>query len=137
MGFAPTENQRLCTAHITSITDGTSNTLIVGPRPAVKSGSWGWCLSTYFGDNAMAVNATSNIFYSGSLGACPTSNNWGPGNFTNDCDFNHFWSPFPSGGNWVFSDGSVRFVTYSASSIMQPLATIAGGENVDMSLIPQ
>ena len=44
----------------------------------------------------------------------------------------HFWSPHPGGANFAFADGSVRFLRYSADSIMPALATRAGGEVVSV-----
>ena len=48
------------------------------------------------------------------------------------CDVMHFWSPHPGGSNFAFADGSVRFLRYSADSIMPALATRAGGEAVSI-----
>lgn len=43
----------------------------------------------------------------------------------------HFWSNHPGGGNWVFSDGSVRFLPYTTGlTIIPQLATKGGGEVV-------
>ena len=44
------------------------------------------------------------------------------------CGMFHFWSPHPGGANFAFADGSVRFLRYSAYSIMPALASRAGGE---------
>ena len=51
-----------------------------------------------------------------------------PGDFKNQCDAFHFWSPHPGGANFAFADGSVHFLTYSADAILPALATRAGGE---------
>jgi prepilin-type N-terminal cleavage/methylation domain-containing protein len=48
-----------------------------------------------------------------------------PSNF---CDFFHFWSAHPGGALFCFSDGGVRFVPYSAASVLKKLGTRAGGE---------
>jgi prepilin-type processing-associated H-X9-DG protein len=54
-----------------------------------------------------------------------------PGNW---CDLHHFWSNHTGGGNWLFADGSVRFLTYNIGSTLIPqLATKAGGEVVNLS----
>ena len=58
---------------------------------------------------------------------------YGPGSFTNNCDFNHFWSPHPMGAGFLFCDGSVRFILYSGQTVLNSLATRAGGEIVDES----
>src|SRR5207249_1105130 len=59
---------------------------------------------------------------------------YGPGRVTNQCDAFHFWSLHPGGANFLFADGSVQFLSYSAASIMAPLATRAGGESVSASV---
>jgi prepilin-type processing-associated H-X9-DG protein len=41
----------------------------------------------------------------------------------------HFWSLHPGGAHFLFADGSVRFLAYSADSSLPALATRAGGES--------
>jgi prepilin-type processing-associated H-X9-DG protein len=36
------------------------------------------------------------------------------------CDFGHFWSFHSGGGNWLFADGSVQFLTYDAGQTAIP-----------------
>ena len=48
------------------------------------------------------------------------------------CHHHHFWSLHPGGGNFAFADGSVRFLRYSAASVLPALATRAGGETVSV-----
>ena len=64
---------------------------------------------------------------------CPQPALFAPGKLDNDCDVNHYWSLHPGGANWLFADGSVRFLPYSASTLTLPLATRAGGELLDGS----
>ena len=66
---------------------------------------------------------------------CPTGpQHFQPGNPYNPCDMHHYWSLHPGGGNWLFADGAVRFLTYTAGfDIIPKLATRAGGEVVDGS----
>lgn len=50
------------------------------------------------------------------------------------CSVFHYWSLHSGGANFAFCDGSVRFLAYSANSMLSALASRAGGEIV---LIPE
>jgi prepilin-type processing-associated H-X9-DG protein len=52
------------------------------------------------------------------------------GRIDNPCDRFHYWSLHPGGANFIFADGSVRFLAYTADPILGALATRAGGEVV-------
>jgi prepilin-type N-terminal cleavage/methylation domain-containing protein/prepilin-type processing-associated H-X9-DG protein len=121
---------------IAGITDGTSQTLLVGERPPSGDMNLGWpwfCGDGNTGDGegdvvlgVREVNDPSNF------PQCP----WGPYHFTpgridNTCDAFHFWSLHSGGANFLFADGSVHFLGYSADGILPGLATRAGGEVVD------
>jgi prepilin-type processing-associated H-X9-DG protein len=43
----------------------------------------------------------------------------------------HFWSLHPGGAHFAFADGSARFLSYSADSVLPALATRAGGDIAD------
>lgn len=53
---------------------------------------------------------------------------FGPGTFQNPCDGFHFWSTHPGGGNFLFADASVHFVSYSIANNLTKLATIGGDD---------
>ena len=55
-----------------------------------------------------------------------------PGSLFNECDVLHFWSLHSGGGlNFAFADGSVHFLSYNMSPILQrALATRNGNEVV-------
>jgi prepilin-type N-terminal cleavage/methylation domain-containing protein/prepilin-type processing-associated H-X9-DG protein len=110
---------------IASITDGTSNTLMLGERPPSADLSFGWWSYSDY-DNLLATQNFINIYPN-----CPTPGVYGPGKITNNCDSNHFWSLHTGGGNWLFGDGSVHFLPYSAAALTVPLATRSGGEVVN------
>jgi len=115
---------------IGDISDGTANTLMVGERPPSADLQWGfWAWSDY--DTLLATQdyIGAQFFYSG----CPSPGIYRAGNLTNNCDSNHFWSLHTGGANWLFADGSVRFLAYSGAAATLPLATRAGGEVVDPS----
>ena len=118
---------------IVAVQDGTSNTLLVGERPPSYNIGYGWW--AYDGsDTIWAVASTTRIYTTGinpTTGAsmtCPTPALYGPDIQRNPCAFNHFWSNHTGGANWLLTDGSVKFLPYSAANILPALATRARGE---------
>ncbi len=118
---------------IEQITDGTSNTLMVGERPPAADLSWGW----WAWSDMDVILATQDFIVAdpiyGAYPGCPSPGIYKQGSFSNNCDFNHFWSGHTGGANWLLGDGSVRFIPYSAAAITIPMGSRAGGENVDTS----
>ena len=117
---------------ICAIRDGASNTLMVGERPPSSDLVWGWWYFSDF-DNLLAtqdfVGPTTGLTPS----TCPIPGMFRRGSTSNICDTGHFWSLHEGGANWLFGDGSVRFIPYTSAPITIPLATRAGGETVDLS----
>jgi prepilin-type processing-associated H-X9-DG protein len=129
------------TAHpVTSITDGTSNTIMVAERPPSADKTWGWWSSGKYGDTVLGA-ANRYPFYdfwgdSSGYVPCPQAGPFyfQPGDVRNNCDSSHFWSLHPGGGNFLFADGSVHFLGYQiGTTIIPAMATIAGGEVIDAS----
>ncbi|HXG11998.1 MAG TPA: DUF1559 domain-containing protein [Gemmataceae bacterium] len=113
---------------IVQVTDGLSNTLLIGERPPPADLAWGWW-GFIITDTQLGTADSRRVYLSGALGPCPRGpQRFGPGSLSNDCDFHHFWSLHPGGGHWAFADGSVRWLGYGASPLTLPLATRAGGE---------
>jgi prepilin-type N-terminal cleavage/methylation domain-containing protein/prepilin-type processing-associated H-X9-DG protein len=122
---------------VSDITDGTSNTLLVGERPASANGHLGWW---YAGWGLEKDGAADSLLGARELNRegeyvsiCPP----GPyhfvsGQFIQQCDAFHFWSPHIGGANFLFADGSVHFLRYEVDSILPDLATRAGGESVSI-----
>jgi prepilin-type N-terminal cleavage/methylation domain-containing protein/prepilin-type processing-associated H-X9-DG protein len=116
---------------LTDVSDGTSNTLLVGERPPTTDLNIGWWGASDY-DNLLSTRQ----LYGDIFGApgCVLPGLYGPGRLNGPCngDGNHFWSFHTGGGNWVFADGSVHFLPYSASALTVPLASRNGGEVVDL-----
>jgi prepilin-type N-terminal cleavage/methylation domain-containing protein len=113
------------------ITDGTTNTLMVGERPPAGDKYWGWwAVSDY--DCLLGVR-NQILFYS-----CPGGV---PGTFhaptTKPLDMNnescHYWSMHTVGANWLLGDASVKFIPYTAQPATVDLASRSGGEVVSSS----
>ncbi len=121
---------------MSQITDGTSNTLLAGERPPSTDLSFGWWYRGWgqrIDGSAEMLLGVQERDWLGSRYACPPGPYaYGPGRIANQCDMFHFWSVHPGGANFVFADGSVRFLAYSAQPSMPALATRSGGEVVPM-----
>jgi prepilin-type N-terminal cleavage/methylation domain-containing protein/prepilin-type processing-associated H-X9-DG protein len=111
---------------ITDVSDGTSSTVIVGERPPAASTTWGWWAWGPY-DASLAVRNSRGDPHGT---ACPLPQTYSPGQRNRECDVLHYWSLHPGGANWLFADGSVRFLTYAAALHLPSLATRAGGEVV-------
>ncbi|MFL5338622.1 MAG: DUF1559 domain-containing protein [Gemmataceae bacterium] len=122
---------------LVDVTDGASNTLLLGERPPSADFQFGWWyagVGFHFsgaGDMVLGVRETNLPPIVPGAGKCPPgAYPFMPGWFSNECDMFHFWSPHPGGANFAFADGSVHFLSYSADRIMPALASRAGGETV-------
>lgn len=141
-----------------AIQDGASNTLLVGERGASRSmdfGSWlagcGQMDRTLgpeddqrgSGDVMLGVRELNSRQNGNPIldQVCPP----GPYHFqrrgqildTNgqvreECDQFHFWSHHTGGANFLFVDGSVRFLAYEADALLPALGTRSGRETVTL-----
>jgi prepilin-type processing-associated H-X9-DG protein/prepilin-type N-terminal cleavage/methylation domain-containing protein len=125
------------TVRFTDINDGTSSTLLVGERPPSFDLVYGWWHSgtgqRYTGslDGTIGARERNASIWPAYRIACPS----GPyrfqaGRIDDPCTAFHYWSLHPGGANFLFADGSVRFLRYEADAILPALATRAGGEVV-------
>ena len=131
---------------ITSVTDGTSSTVVIGERPADPSGLWGWWDTTRTPSVPWEADACSGVHndysfygynYNAPTGSCPSGVAAGAYRApkspigTNYCDFDHLWSYHIGGSMLARVDGSVFFLAYAAGpTILDPMGTKAGGEVV-------
>jgi len=136
-----------------SISDGSSNTLMVGERPPSVDLEFGWWFagagfdSSGVGDVTMgarewryAENLVPTGSSSGTLGggSCPLSKvGFQAGSIQDSCDQIHFWSWHPGGANWTFGDGSARFMTYNIDtpSTVGPATNPFGQYSTFMQLV--
>src|SRR5207244_2898670 len=116
------------------VKDGTSHTLMVGERPPSADLVFGWWYAGWgqskdgSGDMVLGVRER---YVSDLAPGCPRGPYaYGPGKVNNQCDTFHFWSTHIGGAHFLFADGSVHFLLYSAAPLLPALATRAGGESV-------
>lgn len=116
------------------ITDGLSNTVIVGERPPSSDHKLGWWYAGMGQEKTGSADLTlgvREVIISPDYSFCPR----GPYRFQRErgetpCSAFHFWSLHPGGAHFLFSDGSAYFINYSSDRILPALATRAGGEVV-------
>jgi prepilin-type N-terminal cleavage/methylation domain-containing protein/prepilin-type processing-associated H-X9-DG protein len=122
----------------TKVTDGVSNTIMIGERPPSADGQWGWwdtpCCTQ---DTISPVRGTRSPFSSGIFGNCSDPAIYRTGDFQDNCAFNAVWSCHSQGANFSMGDGSVRTIAYGAgnqtvgiTTLLEALASRDGNEVV-------
>jgi prepilin-type processing-associated H-X9-DG protein len=125
-------------SHLTllDITDGTSNTLLVGERPPSPDFWYGWWYAAAgqegsgSGDTVLGVRELHSPRDQYTANCPPGPYHFVFGNVNNMCDTFHYWSLHSGGANFLFADGSVEFLSYAADSVLPALSTRSGGEVV-------
>jgi prepilin-type N-terminal cleavage/methylation domain-containing protein/prepilin-type processing-associated H-X9-DG protein len=120
---------------LTDITDGTSNTLMLGERPPAHNFELGWW---YAGTGQEGTGSADLVLgvREPNRDRIQTGSPCGPGRyffraaggFADPCGVFHFWSPHLGGANFAFADGSVRYLTYDSRDLLPALASRAGGD---------
>jgi prepilin-type N-terminal cleavage/methylation domain-containing protein/prepilin-type processing-associated H-X9-DG protein len=132
--FHPNLNVRFA-----DVTHGTSNTLLIGERPAGPDGVFGgWYAAWGFSSLCRSAQILPASSYPPWIPPPPYASGCNtvtfaplqPGNLANGCDVNHFWSLHPGGANFAFVDGSVHFIPYKAAAVLPALAARNGSEPV-------
>jgi prepilin-type processing-associated H-X9-DG protein len=152
-----TANQRVKLRHIY---DGTSQTLLVGERGFrsgaleviddtddinnLRFGNWFSAPGQRNGSVGVVLGTRELNFNSGKS-RLPWENDCPPGpyRFTppgsvrdvrglvrEEGDLFHFWSWHPGGTHFLYADGSVHYLTYTADAVLPALGTRYGGEVV-------
>jgi prepilin-type N-terminal cleavage/methylation domain-containing protein/prepilin-type processing-associated H-X9-DG protein len=122
---------------IVAVTDGTTNTLMVGERPPSDDLEYGWQWAGGGYDDA-AFGAGDCVLGVRELIPNPsaTPDYYRPGTINDSSHYRHYWSLHTGGANWLMADGSVQFITYAAGTrtvpggmtLLEALSTRAGGE---------
>jgi prepilin-type processing-associated H-X9-DG protein len=119
---------------LTDVSDGASNTLLLGERPPSADFQFGWWYAgvgqrrSGSADMILGVNEQNlQPIVSGST-CGPGTYSFRPSRFSDPCGMFHFWSPHPGGANFGLADGSVRYIGYGAAVLLTDLASRAGGE---------
>jgi prepilin-type N-terminal cleavage/methylation domain-containing protein len=116
---------------MSDVTDGLSNTLMVGERPPDQDLIYGWWFAgsgydtqvqpkTGSGTGDVVLGADEEGYYKGIIKLYPEANcnpavpkvGLQPGTVTSACDYSHFWSLHSGGANFLLGDASVRFLPY-------------------------
>lgn len=115
------------------VTDGLSNTVAAGERPPSCDLRYGWWYAgvgyDFRGTADLVLGAVESNRFGRLFAGCPVGPYaLVPGRVEYYCDMFHYWSLHDGYCPFVYCDGSVRRLGYSAAKLLPALATRAGGE---------
>lgn len=124
------------------VQDGLSNTLLVGEKPPsyhnppASYGEYGWWFAGVGAPDPAYLGATDVILgvAEKKTATASTVESFRPGSLNDPLDEHkwHYWSVHPGGSMFVFGDGSVKYLLFSAAKVLPAMATISGGEAFDL-----
>lgn len=128
------------TITLSSITDGSSQTILITERPPSADGNFGWWDSRCCAEDGISpVKGTRKPFSSGINGSCPDPAYFHAGNTRDNCAFNGLWANHASGANFCMADGSVRTLSYEVAkqiaggvTLLEALASRNGSEAIPL-----
>ena len=139
-----------CNSSVTfgAISDGSSNTLLIGERTASSNLLFGWQWAgsgrNGLGETDVVLGVHERIAASPFNPSSAETDFFRFGNINDPNNLHrfHFWSSHPGGGMWASADGSVHFYGYDVDrgnngstgfepTVLEMLSTRAGGEVVD------
>ena len=128
-----------------AITDGSSNTLLIGERTASQNLLLGWQWAgageNGLGETDVVLGVHERIAVGSGADPNPVETDFfRPGQSDDETNLHrfHYWSNHPGGASWALADGSVQFYSYQIdrgnngsngfeASVLEQLATRSGG----------
>lgn len=117
---------------VSEITDGASNTVMIGERPPSHDLHLGWWYAGLGLDGDGNGDCHMDVRNVGRWFGGDVDQVFRPSRVLDPVAESHFWSLHSGGGHFAFADGAVRFLSYNQSGILPALATRAGGEAVKL-----
>jgi prepilin-type N-terminal cleavage/methylation domain-containing protein/prepilin-type processing-associated H-X9-DG protein len=113
------------------ITDGLTNTLMIGERPPNGDLRFGWWYAGTGQEDCGSVDMILGVLessYVPGINCMQAVHPFQPRRLSDPCSPFNFWSLHSGGAHFAFADGSARFLPYTAVTVMPALASRAGRE---------